>query len=71
MRIARQDQLKQYLFLAGLAILLLIAFILYRHNKQKQKANMILESTLTNLKATQTQLIQSEKMVLKRILQPA
>jgi len=61
-RIARQDLLKEYIFLAGFAILLLIAFILYRHNKQKQKANRVLENTLTNLKATQTQLIQSEKM---------
>ena len=61
-RIARQTQLKEYIFLAGLAILLLIAFILYRHNKQRKKANRILENTLTNLKSTQTQLIQSEKM---------
>ena len=59
---AYQTQLKQYIFLAGLGILLLIAFILYRNNKQKQKANKVLESTLTNLKSTQAQLIQSEKM---------
>jgi C4-dicarboxylate-specific signal transduction histidine kinase len=57
-----QDQLKQYAFIAGLGILLLIASILYRNNRQKQKANKILEGTLTNLKATQSQLIQSEKM---------
>jgi len=61
-RIARQTQLKEYAFLAGLAVLLFIAFILYRHNEQRKKANRILESTLTNLKATQSQLIQSEKM---------
>ena len=61
-RMAYQTQLKQYIFLAGLGILLLIAFILYRNNKQKQKANKVLESTLTNLKSTQAQLIQSEKM---------
>jgi two-component system NtrC family sensor kinase len=61
-RIAREDQLKQYAFSAGLAILLIIAFILYRHSKQRQKANEVLESTLTNLKATQAQLVQSEKM---------
>ena len=42
--------------------LLLLALILYRNNRQKQKANNILEKTLTDLKATQTQLIQSEKM---------
>ena len=57
-----QDQLKQYAFIAGLGILLLIASILYRNNRQKQKANRILEATLTNLRATQSQLIQSEKM---------
>ena len=57
-----QDQLKQYAFIAGLGILLLIASILYINNRQKQKANKILEATLTNLRATQSQLIQSEKM---------
>jgi two-component system, NtrC family, sensor kinase len=41
---------------------LLIAFILFRNNKNKQKANKVLETTLSNLKSTQSQLIQSEKM---------
>ena len=41
---------------------LLIAFLLYRNNKHKQKANTVLEQTLSNLKSTQSQLIQSEKM---------
>ena len=41
---------------------LLVAFILYRNNKHKQKANKTLETTLSNLKSTQSQLIQSEKM---------
>ena len=41
---------------------LLVAFILYRNNKNKQKANQVLETTLKNLKSTQSQLIQSEKM---------
>ncbi|MDP4115178.1 MAG: ATP-binding protein [Bacteroidota bacterium] len=61
-RIAYQNRLKQYGLLAGLGIFLLIAFILYRNNKQKLKANKILEETLKNLKSTQSQLIQSEKM---------
>ena len=61
-RIAEQNRLKQYAFLAGLGILLTIAFILYRNNKQKQKTNNVLKATLTNLKSTQSQLIQSEKM---------
>jgi signal transduction histidine kinase len=48
---------------------LLVAFILYRNNKIKQKANKLLQeqkeeiqTTLEQLKSTQSQLIQSEKM---------
>ncbi len=48
---------------------LLIAFFLWRNNQSKQKANKLLQqqkeeiqSTLTELKSTQAQLIQSEKM---------
>ena len=48
--------------LGGLAVFSIIAFILFRNNRQKQKANKVLETTLTNLKSTQSQLIQSEKM---------
>ena len=59
---AYQNQLKQYGLLAGLGVFSIIAFILYRNNRQKQKANKVLEKTLTNLKSTQSQLIQSEKM---------
>ena len=61
-RIAYQNQLRQYGLTAGLGLFLSIAFILYRNNKQKLKANKVLETTLTNLKSTQAQLIQSEKM---------
>jgi two-component system, NtrC family, sensor kinase len=63
----------QYLIMAGLGIaviaVLLIAGIQYRNNRQKKKANGLLqqqkqkvESTLDELKSTQAQLIQSEKM---------
>jgi two-component system, NtrC family, sensor kinase len=48
--------------LAGLAVFFITAFILYRNNRQKHKANKILEKTLSDLKSTQSQLIQSEKM---------
>ena len=48
---------------------LILALILYRNNKSKQKANSLLqeqkeeiETTLEKLEATQTQLIQAEKM---------
>ncbi|HEY5407965.1 MAG TPA: tetratricopeptide repeat protein [Ginsengibacter sp.] len=57
-----KNQLEQYALIAGLAIALVIAFIFFRNNKQKQKANKILEKTLSDLKSTQAQLIQSEKM---------
>ena len=61
-RIATQNKQKQLALLAGLAIFLVVVSILYRNNKQKQKANKVLETTLTDLKSTQKQLIQSEKM---------
>ncbi len=57
-----QNKIRQYGLLAGLCTFLLIAFILYRNNKQKHHANQILKTTLSNLKSTQSQLIQSEKM---------
>jgi signal transduction histidine kinase len=57
-----QNQLKLYVLLTGLGLLSIIAFILYRNNRQKQKANQVLEATLSNLKSTQSQLVQSEKM---------
>ncbi len=50
-------------FIIGLAalLLLLLAGIYYRFHTKK-KANQILEKTLADLKSTQSQLIQSEKM---------
>ncbi len=68
-KIAFRNQLKLYISLAILGISLLIGFILYRNNRQKHKANILLqeqkekvESTLSQLKSTQAQLIQSEKL---------
>ncbi len=59
---AFQNQLKTIGLISVITIFLIIALILYRNNKQKQKTNKVLEQTLTNLKSTQSQLIQSEKM---------
>ena len=53
---------RMFVMLTGLGIFLIVAMLLYRNNRQKQKANAVLESTLNNLKSTQAQLIQSEKM---------
>jgi len=61
-KIQTQSKIRTYGMLGGLAVLSIIGFLLYRNNLQKQKANKVLESTLTNLKSTQSQLIQSEKM---------
>ena len=68
-QLEKQNQLKQNGFLAGLAVLVIIAFILFRNNQQRKKTNKVLrqekakvESTLSELKAAQSQLIQSEKM---------
>ena len=65
----QRQRVISYSSIAGLFVFLIFAFILYRNNKQKQKANVLLkqqkqkvESTLSELKATQAQLIQSEKM---------
>ena len=60
--VAYRNKLKQYGLLAGLGMVLFISFILFRNNRQKQKTNKVLEKTSSDLKSTQTQLIQSEKM---------
>jgi len=64
-----QNNLKLMLLFAGLLAAIIIAIILVRSNRQKARANVILqqqkekvESTLSELKSTQQQLIQSEKM---------
>jgi two-component system, NtrC family, sensor kinase len=57
-----QSRVRTNALIAGLGVFSIIAIILYRNNKQKHKANKVLESTLADLKSTQSQLIQSEKM---------
>jgi two-component system, NtrC family, sensor kinase len=61
-KVINENRIRTYSLLSGLVVLLIVGFILYRNNRQKQKANKVLETTLTNLKSTQSQLIQSEKM---------
>jgi two-component system NtrC family sensor kinase len=60
--IAYKNKLKQYGLLTGLSVIFVISIILYRNNRQKNKVNKVLEKTLMDLKSTQGQLIQSEKM---------
>ncbi|HWD86756.1 MAG TPA: ATP-binding protein [Mucilaginibacter sp.] len=57
-----QSQVRTYASLAGLGVILMVAVILYRNNRQKHKANVVLEGTLSELRSAQNQLIQSAKM---------
>jgi signal transduction histidine kinase len=64
-----KTQIRFNMLFGGLGTLLIVAFLLYRNNRQKQSANTLLtqqktkvESTLQELKMTQAQLVQSEKM---------
>lgn len=63
------NRIKIYGLIGGLIAFLIIAFVLYRNNRQKQQSNLELteqknklEAALQELKSTQAQLIQSEKM---------
>ncbi|HEV8283794.1 MAG TPA: ATP-binding protein [Chitinophagaceae bacterium] len=71
-----KNQLRSYILFSVLGVFLILAIILYRNNIHKQRANLLLqnqkeeinqqrnkaEKALEELKITQTQLIQSEKM---------
>jgi two-component system NtrC family sensor kinase len=64
-----QARLRTYALLAGIAVFMLIAFILLRNNQSRKKANILLQEqkselqhALAELKSTQALLIQSEKM---------
>ncbi|MEO6218913.1 MAG: ATP-binding protein, partial [Ginsengibacter sp.] len=57
-----RNKMKMLALWSIVAIILIIATILYRNIRHKQKINEALEKTLAHLKATQSQLIQSEKM---------
>ena len=61
-KIVYQDKIRTYFLLSGIGVLLLLAIIFYRNNRQKQKAKIKIEQAYDNLKTTQQQLIQSEKM---------
>ena len=57
-----RNKLKMYVLIGGLIFFLIFVLILLRSNRQKQKAKAKVEKAYTELKATQAQLIQSEKM---------
>ncbi len=64
-----KNRISTYALLSVVGVFLLLAIILYRNNRQKQNANALLQQqkdeiqkNLAELKAAQTQLVQSEKM---------
>jgi two-component system NtrC family sensor kinase len=64
-----ENRLRTYILSGGLGVLLLLALIFWRNSRQRQKANKLLhrqkadiEKAMAQLKLTQNQLIQSEKM---------
>ncbi len=61
-KVVYQNKIRTYFLLAGIGVLFLLAIIFYRNNRQKHKAKIRIEQAYDNLKATQQQLIQSEKM---------
>jgi len=75
-QIQKENSIRTYALLSGIAVFMLTAFLLYRNNRNRKKANQLLqkqkeeieiqkrnvEITLADLKSTQAQLIQSEKM---------
>jgi signal transduction histidine kinase len=61
-RTAYQNKIRTYLLLGGITLLLLFALFFYRNNRQKHRAKIKIEKAYDELKTTQQQLIQSEKM---------
>ncbi|HLK27189.1 MAG TPA: tetratricopeptide repeat protein [Puia sp.] len=64
-----RNQIKTYALLAGIVAFMVLAFLQFRINRIRKKTNLMLENqknelqyTLQELKTTQAQLIQSEKM---------
>jgi hypothetical protein len=61
-KITFQNKIRTWFLLAGIGVLLLLAIIFYINNRQKHKDKLKIENAYHDLKATQQQLIQSEKM---------
>ena len=57
-----RNRLQFFMFAAGILALLVISALLIRNNRHNKNAKLKIEKAYTELKATQAQLIQSEKM---------
>jgi two-component system NtrC family sensor kinase len=55
-------KIRTYTFVAGIAVLLFLSGIFYRNYRRQRKDKTLIEDAYNELKATQHQLIQSEKM---------
>jgi two-component system NtrC family sensor kinase len=55
-------RIRTWSFVAGIAVLLFISGIFYRNYRRQRKDKTTIENAFTDLKSTQAQLIQSEKM---------
>jgi len=61
-KIAYKNKIRSFILFGGVVVLLLIAGILWRNNRRKQKDKLKIEQAYNELKSTQQQLVQSEKM---------
>ncbi len=68
-KIEAREKLRRYLLMSGIVVISAIVFLLYRNNRVRKRTNEVLqqrnetiESALHQLRSTQSQLIQSEKM---------
>jgi signal transduction histidine kinase len=61
-KISIRNKTRLYIFAAGLTTLLFVSVILWRNNQRKQRDKIKIEQAYQELKSTQQQLVQSEKM---------
>ena len=61
-KVVYQNKIRTWFMLAGIGVFLLLAIIFYYNNRQKHKDKLRIEKAYDELKSTQQQLIQSEKM---------
>ncbi|MCC5943236.1 MAG: tetratricopeptide repeat protein [Balneolaceae bacterium] len=61
-RVLYQSRIRMYGLAAGIGVLFLISMITYRSNRRQKRDKAIIEESYANLKATQSQLIQQEKL---------
>ena len=61
-RLLTKSRIRTWTMIAGILVLLLVSGMLLRHSRQQKKNRIRTEKAYDDLKATQQQLIQSEKM---------